>query len=263
MEHNKILKWFKEDDIVSTLNEEITFLIIRARAYAKRDKDLNISQYVASNLFERWNNIELLNSDKYKFYKLKIYFIVGVLFHKYGLVDETVTNKAIKALKTLDDNVVTCDKMSKEVPNIIKLLKAKPVELKRNPRNTRSKYTNYRENDIIAIRLNNMFYVAYVHKIRYNAPIIEFYEVLFNHLPKLSEIKDIKARGFTYQNQEPTIKKYMLDLAIRIPDFANQIHLIGNDQNLKLIPDNSHLTQSIGLYSVADVFNIKIIAKIE
>ncbi len=262
MEHKKILDRLACQNLIATLNEEITFLVIRARGLVKWNKEMTVSEYVVSKLLKRWNNVLQVNEAENRFYKEKVYFVIGVLLHKYGIAVEEVTTKAIEALKTLDDNIITSDKMSKELPKVIELLKQKPVELKKNPRRVTASNTHYRVNDVIAINISGIYHIAYVHKIFQETPIIEFYESTFDYSPKIDEMKNVKAKGIKYNDESVKTEKFMLSLAKRIPDFANQIHLIGNDQNLKLIPDNSHLTQSIGEFTGSNVFNIAEDAKL-
>ncbi|WP_286964927.1 hypothetical protein [Flavobacterium sp. UBA4854] len=131
-----------------------------------------------------------------------------------------------------------------------------PIPLKRKPSVPES-ITFYRKGDVISIQLENRFYAAYIHKITgaNESPILEFYDGVFDKIPTWGNLQNLPAKGQLYNDGIKRISKFSVYGLKHEPDTANQIRLI--KASVDNPPANNHLKESVGLYSVIDLFTLQ------
>src|SRR5258708_17969693 len=76
-----------------------------------------------------------------------------------------------------------------------------PAPPKRSP-GLPDSLTFYRAADVVAMELDGRFHALYVHGCaRTNqSPIVEFYDAVFDHVPQMAELADVRARGRRYND---------------------------------------------------------------
>ncbi len=145
-----------------------------------------------------------------------------------------------------------------KIHQIKDFLLTKPKELKRKPAKPES-ITFYREGDVISINVDGKYYLAYVHKLTgtNESPIIEFYDAVFDEKPTLKDISSLKAKGEKFNDGKTRRARFAIYGMKYQPDLANQIHLIKSCSESEMMPENSHLEESIGLFTVSNLFFIQ------
>lgn len=258
MKHKQIIDKIGFEQLAQAIEEDIARLVTRAMSLKKGESINDITSYVLPLILTRWNCVLLAKNGLAKHYKEKVYLTLATLLHKYGISDKTLTNKAIDSIDYLNDKIVLSDDFHRKSSQIKDFLQTKPLELKRKPPKQKN-ITFFRENDIVAIKLDNKYYIAYIHKLTgvNECPILEFYDNVFENLPKLEDITTLKARGQKFNDGKIRISNFAIYGMKYQPDLANQIHLISSNKNTNKAPENNHLEESIGLFTVSNLFSIQ------
>lgn len=211
------------------------------------------TQGVLNKLMPRWNcALDAEQSEVSENYKEMLILSLAVLLHKYGLLNQDITQKALSAIDRLNDKVALSDAFFHQTDKIKELINSKPIPITKKPWPPKNNITFYRAKDVISIQLGQKYCAAYIHDNQHNqTPIIEFYDAVFDSRPKWEDIKGKKAKG----NSKMNICKYSIAGMKDLPDYANQIHLV--EANISQTPDNSHLTQDVGLWTVSDIMDIQ------
>ncbi|WP_427872620.1 hypothetical protein [Flavobacterium sp. MMS24-S5] len=258
MTHQQILDKLAAKYLVKSLDEDLARLTFGAMCY-DNNKD-NQLLYVLPKLLNRWNcilNAENSISDNYK---QTTVLALAILLHKYGFTDIDITNKAIKAIDKLNKSAALSDDFLKKSEEIKQFILSPPIPLKRKPTVSES-ITFYRAKDIISIQFENRFYVAYIHEISgvNESPIVEFYDRIFDQIPKLNEIINLPAKGRLSTGNIERIAYFSISGMKYLPDLANQIQLVGS--SIEKLPISDHLEKQIGLRTISNIFDIQTIIK--
>lgn len=238
MKHQNILNHLASRSMVRSMDEDFALSI--SRCHNPLD-----------SLLIRWNNIFLANSENVsQNYRDKAIIAWVTLCHKYGVTNEPWLNDAFLAIDRLNDDVVLSDKFYHSSDKIKAFLQIPPTPLKRRP-SVGEFITFFRKGDVIAINIDNRFFIAYVHQIidNFEAPHIEFYEKVFDHLPTWEEVAPLRAGTFyKYKDTIERVSNYGVFGLKYVSDPANQVHLIAS--NIQNAPNNQHLQPSIGLWAL-------------
>ena len=258
MTHKQIIEKIGFEKLSKALEEDLARLINIAMSLKKGGTINDVSTYAIPLLLTRWNCVIMADIGIAQYYKEKVVLTLATLFHKYGLSDKSITDEAIKAIDILNDNIVLSDDFFNKSGRIKDFLRTKPSELKRKPRKP-DNLTFFRANDIVSIKLDTKYYVAYIHKLTgvNEAPILEFYDGVFEEIPKMEELNKLRAKGQKFNDGKIRIANFAIYGMKYQPDLAGQIHLIGSDENSELKPNNSALEESIGLFTVSNLFFIQ------
>ncbi|MBW1297901.1 hypothetical protein [Aquimarina litoralis] len=258
MKHKQIIDKIGFNQLTQAIEEDLARLINRGMSFKKGGSIRNVSEYAIPLMLTRWNCVLLAEDGIAKYYKEKVALTLAVLFHKYGLYDKTITNKAFHAIDKLNDDVVLSDDFYRKSDQIKDFLKTKPLELKRKPKKPNN-ITFFRPNDIVSIKLYNNYYAAYIHKLTgvNEAPILEFYDGIFEKVPEAKELKGLKAKGEKFNDGKIHKANFAIYGMKYQPDLAGQIELIDTNKNSDFVPNNSHLEDSIGLFTVSNLFSIQ------
>lgn len=258
MKHKQIIDKIGFEQLAQAIEEDLARLVNYAMSFKKGGSIDDVPSYVLPLILTRWNCVLLAENGLAKYYKEKVAVTLAVLFHKYGISDKTVTDKAISAIDMLNDNVVLSDDFYRNSQRIKDFLKTALLALKRKPRKPENR-TFFRPNDVVAIKIGNYYYVAYIHELTgvNEAPIIEFYDSIFLNIPQIEALQNVKAKGKKYNDRKVRKANFAVYGMTYQPDLANQVHLIGSSENLHIAPDNSHLEEPIGLFTVSNLFFIQ------
>jgi hypothetical protein len=259
MTHQQILDKLAAKSLVQSIDEDLARLTIKTMSQAKHDKKIadNMISHILPIMLLRWDcALKANNSEVTSNYKQKTILALGIILHKYGFVDNTITEQAIKAIDQLNKEVALSDDFFRKSVEIKAFLKTKPTPLKRSP-NSPDNITFYRAKDVISIQLNKKYYCAYIHSLisSNESPIIEFYEKIFDIVPTILDLENSKAKGQIYNDGIERITKFSVSGIKFLPDLANQIQLIGS--TIELPPSNTHLTTPDWQFTVSDIFNIQ------
>ncbi|WP_299435588.1 hypothetical protein [uncultured Aquimarina sp.] len=258
MKHKQIIDKIGFEQLAQAIEEDLARLVNYAMAFKKGGSIDGISLYVLPLMLARWNCVLLAENGIAKHYKEKVFLMLATLLHKFGLSDNSITEEAINAIDTLNNDIVLSDDFHRKSQQIKDFLQTKPLELKRKPRKPENS-TFFRANDIVSIKIDHRYYAAYIHKLTgvNEAPILEFYDKIFEKIPQIEELKDLKAKGEKFNDGIIRISNFAIYGMKYQPDLANQIHLIGSSKNLDIVPNNNHLKESIGLFTVSNLFFIQ------
>ncbi|MDJ1483515.1 hypothetical protein QNI16_23660 [Cytophagaceae bacterium YF14B1] len=257
MTHQQILDKLAAKYLVQSIDDDISRLTWYAMAYDKQGNQQSHLAYILPKLLLRWNCILHADSKEVsEHYKQKAVLALAVILHKYGFADTLLTQHAIRAIDQLNQEVVLSDDFFRKSEEIKKLISGSPVALKRKPAMPDS-ITFYRPKDVVSIQLERKFYAAYIHNLTgpNEAPIIEFYEGEFDSIPTVQDLYNRKAKGQRYNDGKERIARFAIYGMKYMPDLANQIQLIG--ACIESAPENEHLTASVGLYTMSDLFDIQ------
>ncbi|MGI1679856.1 MAG: hypothetical protein K6L75_14030 [Cellvibrionaceae bacterium] len=259
MKHNQILDKLASGALIESLNEEISRLVFSAMAWEKNGGVNNRFEYVYSKLSVRWNcliNHYDLNSNVIHRFNVALVTIL----HKYGLEEKSLTKKAIESIKILNKEAVLSDSFFHKENEIIKFLSTQPKELTRCPAYIKSN-TYYRAGDVISFEYKGSYVAAYIHADTgvNEAPIIEFYDLVFQTIPTINELTGVKSYGECFSKSENPTLKYAVKYAVYglkyLPDLSRQVQLIASCINSK--PDNSDLEEPISLYTSSNLADIQ------
>lgn len=258
--HAQALKKLAAAQLVSTLDNDIARLTAHGWLLAKHNSAIaaDISSYVIPPLLRRWNSV--LNTDQSSVpieYRHKVIVALVILLHKYGMTNTALVKQAEIAIDALNSTVVLSDDFFRRTEAFKQtFLQTPPASLKRRPA-VRNEITVYRSRDVIAVELEHQFHVAYVHDIAGagTSPVIEFYDAVFNHIPQLTALDNIPARGAVYDDGVQRVERFAVAGMNYQLDPAGQIILLAS--NVATPPSSSHLTTGVGLYTVTDIFDLQ------
>ena len=258
IKHRQIIDKIGFEHLAQAIDEDLARLFNYAMRFKKGGSIDDVSSYILPLILARWDCVLLAENGLAKYYKEKVFLMLAILLHKYGLSENRITEEAIKSITILNDNMVLGEDFFRKSQEIKKLLKTKPLELRRKPRKPQN-ITFFRANDIISIKIDGKYYIAYIHKLTgvNEAAVIEFYDEVFEKIPKIKELTNMKAKGERFNDGKIRIAKFAIYGMKHQPDLANQIHLIGSSTKTNIVPDNKHLEESIGLFTVSNLFFIQ------
>lgn len=259
MTHQQILDKLAARHLVQSIDEDLARLITRTMSYAKHDKKIadNPLASFLPKMQLRWDCIlKADNAEVSDDYRQKAILAIAVNLHKYGFADKSITGDAIKAIDALNKSVALSDDFFRKSDEIKAFISSPPVELKRKPALPDS-ITFYRPKDVVSIQLGKKYYCAYIHKLAgpNESPVLEFYDSVFDKVPTLLMLENIKAKGQVYNDGVGRISKYSVAGMKFLPDLANQIKLVS--ACVETPPSNKDLQKPVGLYSVSDIFEIQ------
>ncbi|WP_306353924.1 hypothetical protein [Flavobacterium sp. '19STA2R22 D10 B1'] len=251
MTHQQIVDKLAAKHLVASIDDDLAELTITAMIREKNE-GINPLSYVLPKLLVRWNCVLNAGKEVSSNYKQKTVLALAVLLHKYGFADKAITDKALKAIDSLNKSVALSDDFFRKSDEIKKLLLSTPEPLKRKPSSPES-ITFYRAKDVISIQIKDKFYAAYIHSL-YSpnvAPIIEFYDGVFDTIPTLSQLENRKAKGIIFNDGLERVSNFYIGGMKSLPDLANQIQLIGACVEHK--PLNDHLVIPDWEYTVSSL----------
>ncbi|MFK8266885.1 hypothetical protein [Capnocytophaga cynodegmi] len=261
IKHSQILDKLAAKYLVETIDDDLARLVWLAMTGSANETPKKQLATILPKLLLRWDCALKPSAEKNKkHYRNKALVAMATLLHKYGFSQPSITSQAIDAIDALNKDVVLSDDFERKSVYIKELLQSPPVPLKRRPALPES-ITFYRPKDIIAIELENIFYIAYIHTDTgiNQSPVVEFYEQTFDKVPTLEELKNTRAIGEKYSDGTTKISKFSISGLKYLPDPSGQVTLITSA--IDTPPDNSHLKSPIGLYSMSDIFEIQTIIK--
>ena len=97
---------------------------------------------------------------------------------------------------------------------------------------------------VVAMELDGRFHALYVHGCaRTNqSPIVEFYDAVFDHVPQMAELADVRARGRRYNDGVGRVARFSISGLKFLPDPASQFTLV--KACVETPPDPGHLQPS-------------------
>ncbi|GET45936.1 hypothetical protein [Capnocytophaga felis] len=261
MKHSQILDKLVAKHLVEAMDDDLARLVWWEIAASSNETPQKQLESLMPKFLLRWDCALKPSAEKdKKHYRNKTLVAMATLLHKYGFSDPKITAQAFDAIDSLNKDVVLSDDFARKTPQIKELLKNPPAPLKRRPALPES-VTFYRPKDIIAIELENIFYIAYIHTDTgiNQSPVVEFYEKTFDKVPTLDELKNTRTIGEEYSDGTTKISKFSISGLKYLPDPAGQVTLIASA--IDTPPDNKHLKHSIGLYTMSSIFEIQLIIK--
>jgi len=107
------------------------------------------------------------------------------------------------------------------------------------------------------MELDGRFHALYVHGCaRTNqSPIVEFYDAVFDHVPQMAELADVRARGRRYNDGVGRVARFSISGLKFLPDPAGQFTLV--KACVETPPDPGHLQKGDWLYTVSDIFELQ------
>ena len=254
MTHQQIIDKLAARHLVQSIDEDLARLVYTAMRFHKDDSKQH--SFILTKLLLRWNCVLKASDADPGHYKSKTVLALAILLHKYGFADPKITSEALMAIDDLNTGVVLSDDFFRKSDEIKKFLTSEPAKLKRKPV-VPENITFYRPKDVISIQLDNRYYGAYVHRL--SAPnetvIIEFYDGVFDQVPTMSELEKLPAKGQLFNDGVERVANFSICGLKFLPDLANQVKLVSACIETK--PSNAHLSESIGLYTVKDIFSIQ------
>ncbi len=214
------------------------------------------TNYFLPLLLQRWHKALTQSSEDSLLCAGQTAIALATTLHKYGITEQALTNQAVSAVDALNEAVVLSDSFYHKADKIKAFLTTEPITPKRKP-GFENAITFYREGDIIAISLENKYYVAYIHDIYgFNeAPVLELYDAVFDNLPTVEEVVSLPAFGVTYNDGVSRVSRFITSFVTYIPDPAEQITLIGSAIYQK--PQTDHLEEAIGYGQVTNIFDLQ------
>lgn len=250
MKHQQILDKLAARFLLQAMDENFA----RAVSWAMLSKGMTPEpeQKVWTQIQNRWNCIfEAPKSEVSDLYKQKTIVAIAVVAHKYGMSIEAIREKAFDAMDKLNKAVALSDDFERKTPEIKQFLQTPPEPLKRRPALPEN-ITFFRPEDVISIQYKGKFYAAYIHEDMgvNEAPIIEFYDAVFDEVPTLQMLENVPAKG-----RSEYIQKFAVVQMKYLPDPANQVKLIASA--IKTPPKNDHLEKSVGEFILSSIFEIQ------
>lgn len=249
MKHQQILDKLAARFLVKCMDENFARAV--SQGMLAKGFTPEVEKRVWEKIENRWNCVLQAPKDEVTDnYKLITLVAMAVLGHKYGLSIEKIKQKAFDAMDMLNKKVVLSDDFERKTPEIKKFLETVPIPLKKRPAMPEN-ITFFRPEDVISIQHKGKFYAAYVHRDMgvNEAPVIEFYDAVFEQVPSLQLLENIPAKGRKY------VEKFAIVQLKFLPDPANQVKLIASA--IKNPPKNDHLKASVGLFALFDIFGIQ------
>ncbi len=259
MMHQQILDKLSAKHLIQAIDEDLASLTFDAICYEKNTTVAQLS-YILPKLLLRWNCVLFADEGISATYKQKTIIALAVLLHKYGFADKFITKNALQAIDKLNKDIALSDDFFRKSNEIKAFINSMPAPLKRKPAIAES-ITFYRAEDVVSIQLEGKFYAAYIHQLSgpNESPIIELYDGVFSKVPTLNELGKLNAKGRIYNDGKERICLFSINGMKYLPDPANQIQLISACVEKR--PSNEHLTESVGLYAVLDIFRLQGVIK--
>lgn len=258
VKHSQLIDKLAAGRMPETLDADLARLVWRGMVDHGFGRVGSVLEYVLPRLLSRWNCVlEATDDEVSPLYRSKTWLALATLLHKYGLADPQITARALAAIDELNDAVALSDAFFQRSEEFKKELQEAPKPLTRKP-SVPDSITFYRARDVIGIQLDGRFYAAYVLECAYpNAsPVIEFYDGVLDHLPRLEEVVGLPARGWFFKGGDGPYVRRLSVIGLKYePDPANQITLIG--ACVPEPPDNSALKRYDALYTSSDIFEIQ------
>jgi hypothetical protein len=258
--HAQALDKLAARTLVQNLEEDIARQLGSTLAYAKYDRAIaaDPAAHALVPLLRRWNCVLQAGADAASpIYRDKTAVALAILLHKYGIADAAIAARADAANDALNTKVALSDDFHRRSDAIKTMfLRTAPAPLKRAPGHPDS-LSFHRAADVVSMQLDGRYYAAYVHGcVNPNeSPIIEFYDAVFDHVPSLAELTGRRAKGQRYDDGSESVSKYSVAGMKFMPDPAGQIVLV--KACVETAPDNAHLPQGVGLFTVSDIFDIQ------
>ena len=255
MKHQQILDKLAARFLVQAMDENFA----RVVSWAMLGGEMNpkAEQKVWQQIQNRWNCVLNAPKSEIKDIDKQITIVaMAVLAHKYGLCIDDIKEQAFVAIDKLNKKVALSDDFERKTPEIKQFLETTPIPLKRRPVMP-DNITFFRPEDVICIQYKGKFYAAYVHKDMgiNEAPIIEFYDAVFDSVPTFEMLKNIPAKGRECNDGKARVERMAVVQMKYLPDPANQVTLIASA--IKTPPKNDHLENSVGEYMLSSIFEIQ------
>jgi hypothetical protein len=256
--HTQALKKLAADTLVQTLDEDLARLLTHALLRAKHAPVDAPAAHILPPLLRRWNCVlQAEDTAASPLYRHKTAVALAILLHKYGIADDALIARANTGIDVLNDAVALSDDFHRKSDALkTAFLRTSPAPLKRAP-GLPDSLSFYRAGDVLSFQLDGRFYAAYVHGCaRINeSPIIEFYDAVFHHVPTVAELARKPAKGGRYNDGSERVSKFSVSGMKFMPDPAGQVVLV--KACVDETPDNGHLKESSGAYTVSDIFKIQ------
>jgi hypothetical protein len=256
MTHQQILDKLSAVYMVQSIKEDLKRLTYDAMSTDRQ----NCIGYILPRFLLRWNCALSTKKDIPVSYKHQAILATAVVLHRNGFTDETITTEAIKAIDSINEEKILSDDFLHKSERIKEMITSPPIPLKRKPSLDRIT-TFYKPNDIISIELEGRFYPAFVHRLTdtNESPVIEFYNGVFDQVPRFKEVVKLPAKGEVYNDGVERIRHLAVFGMKFTLDPAKQVRIIGSSEKRK--PANQHLEKPIGSYAVTDLFRLQDIIK--
>ncbi|WP_257221258.1 hypothetical protein [Delftia sp. 60] len=260
MTHTQALSKLAADTLVQTLEEDVARVMARTFALGRHDAAIaaNYGGHALPPLLRRWSCV--LQADDAKataLYRHKTALALAIVLHRNGLADAGLNTAARTAIDSLNAEVALSDDFFRKSAQIRQdFLDTPPAPPKRSP-GLPDSLTFYRAADVVAMELDGRFYALYVHGCaRTNqSPIVEFYDAVFDHLPQMAELADVRARGRRYNDGVGRVARFSISGLKFLPDPAGQFTLV--KACVETPPDPGHLQKGDWLYTVSDIFELQ------
>ncbi|MGX6603440.1 hypothetical protein ACWKSP_15055 [Micromonosporaceae bacterium Da 78-11] len=199
-------------------------------------------------ILARWRCL-LDAEDASAAYRDKMWVALATLLHRYGLQDDTVTDRAVTAVDDLDRDVVLADTFARQAPAIKAFLRSPPTPLTRRPRQPRAT-TLFRAGDVLSVQHDGRFHAAFVREVhgtgRY--PVIELYAGVFGSPPTLAQLSGRAAA------RERGRARYGVVGLTYLPDPAGQVVAIAAARTEG--PQGGDPGPADGLYTLTDLIEL-------
>ena len=262
MNHKQILDKMAAGNLVTTLDQEVARLTFTAMAGHKNNWIDNKLDYVITRLMPRWNS--LVKHHAQESVRVEIFNIVlAIILHKYGFQVQKITDAAIESIERLNKKTILSDSFFHKEDEIKSFLIDKPKELTRYPRQAWP-LTYYRPKDIVSFEVDGKYIAAYVYGYSSSAPIVAFFDLIFEKPPFVEQLVGQRAYGKSYaESERPDIKyfeKYAINGMTYIPDPAEQITIIASAIDIELditgMEESNSICTHIELDDVREIFKI-------
>lgn len=259
MNHKQILDKLSAKYLVNSLNEELSRLVFKAMASHKNGYVDDPVEHVYSELIQRWQCFYGKHEGDNN--TINIFHVaLATLFHKYGLCKKELVDLAVRAVKELNQRAVLSDAFCRQEARIIELLQSKPKPLSRYP-NLIESTTYYRAGDVVAFKFKDKFIAAYIlgDTAINEAPVIEFYQGVFDDVPTMQDLEGLKACGMLHrygQDVETLRRNCHAVYGMKyLPDLSGQITLIASA--IDKGPCYENLRAGLGLWTQSDLSSLQ------
>jgi hypothetical protein len=227
MTHTQALSKLAADTLVQTLEEDVARVMARTFALGRHDAAIaaNYGGHALPPLLRRWSCVLQAGDAKASaLYRHKTALALAIVLHRNGLADAGLNAAARTAIDALNAEVAL---------------------------------TFYRAADVVAMELDGRFYAMYVHGCaRTNqSPIVEFYDAVFDHVPQMTELAGVRARGRRYNDGVGRVARFSVSGLKFLPDPAGQFTLV--KACVETPPDPGPLQKGDWLYTVSDIFELQ------
>ncbi len=260
MTHTQALSKLAADTLVQTLEEDVARVMARTFALGRHDAAIaaNYGGHALPPLLRRWSCVLQAGDAKATaLYRHKTALALAIVLHRNGLADAGLNAAARTAIDVLNAEVALSDDFFRKSAQIRQdFLNTPPAPPKRSP-GLHDSLTFYRAADVVAMELDGRFHALYVHGCaRTNqSPIVEFYDAVFDHLPQMAELADVRARGRRYNDGVGRVARFSISGLKFLPDPAGQFTLV--KACVETPPDPGHLQKGDWLYTVSDIFELQ------